>query len=85
MTLANLVPVDLSVPVAPEYPVWPGNSAMTVEGLPSSQLGPHSTRALTALTPAHWLTRVQSGRKCLPCHSTRVTAERALAREPSGE
>ena len=31
MTLANLVPVDLSVPVAPEYPVWPGNPVMTVE------------------------------------------------------
>ena len=33
MTLEDLVPVDLSVPVAPEYPVWPGNPAMTVEGL----------------------------------------------------
>jgi kynurenine formamidase len=33
MTLENLVPVDLSVPVAPEYPVWPGNPVMTVEGL----------------------------------------------------
>jgi len=72
MTLANLVPVDLSVPVAPEYPVWPGNPAMTVEGLRTLDEPPYCFNRVVSLDQhagRHW---------DAPSHFVRDPAARGL-------
>ena len=72
MTLANLVPVDLSVPVAPEYPVWPGNPVMTVEGLWTLDEPPYCFNRVVSFDEhagTHW---------DAPSHFVRDPAERGL-------